>query len=386
MSRAVWFATGTGVLAGLVACGGEDLSRVLPSVEVQDGVEIATLAALPDFSDPAYQWTFRVLESIPTVTANDERPLVFDARSLLPLPDGSLLIHDHTAAVPLVQVGPSRRSPIRRIGRSGEGPGEMGPWLTLAAREAGFVVFDGSNRQLHAFSRDGQATGSTRLELSSTGSGAQAAAGGFLLNLLRRGDDEWHRELAWVDPLTGRDEFVARLPTPSARAEPGRIQSGRVLWRVVGDAVVAMWSDRPVVTVYSMRGTRLRELRLPLERRQLTKRDIQEQIEHYGGIARSLEPGPAALTNELYAVGDTVFGLFTSALWRSADDPAFPAGQIWWRLFSVGGEYVGVVRIPDGFRALGASERGLWARVLDESGYPIIQELEIVRSGQDSST
>ncbi|MCP5116843.1 MAG: hypothetical protein GY953_38955, partial [bacterium] len=228
--------------------------------------------------------------------------------------------------------------------------------------------------------------GSEALDLSSfAGKGLAVRGRGFLLESLRVNEDEWHRELDRVDVSTGAIEFAARLPEPPPYGEPGRIQRGRVLWTALEGQIVAMWSDRARVEVYDGTGGVVREIRLPMTRRTLTERDIQQQVEHYGGIARTLEPGTAALTNELYTVNDTVFGMFTSELWKSAEDPPLPVGAIWWRLFSVRGEYLGVVQLPEDFRPLGRSESGLWARVLDDTGYPLIQELELVRREMDGN-
>ena len=84
--------TVAGVVAGLPACGDRDHGRILPEVDIVGGVEVATLRSIPDFRDPDFRWAFQVLREIPTVRPEDEIPLVFDPRSLLPLRDGTLLV------------------------------------------------------------------------------------------------------------------------------------------------------------------------------------------------------------------------------------------------------------------------------------------------------
>jgi hypothetical protein len=172
-----------------------------------------------------------------------------------------------------------------------------------------------------------------------------------------------------------------RLPEPQPGAELGSIQKGRALWAVLPRAVVAMWSTVSSVEVHDSAGRLIRTIRLPLTRRVLTERDIAVQVKRYGSMARGLEPGPAALTNMLYAVNDSVFGMLMSGLWGAAEDPPLPDGSKFWRLFSVTGEYLGVVRQPDGFRYLGRGDGTLWARVLDENAEPVIVEFELARGG-----
>ena len=93
-----------------------------------------------------------------------------------------------------------------------------------------------------------------------------------------------------------------------------------------------------------------------------------------------LAVGPFAITNGLFAVDDSIFGMYQSRVWRAAEDPAPPEDQTIWRLISVTGEYMGFLRLPDGFWLLaGGSEGVLWASVLDENAVPVIQELALER-------
>lgn len=155
-----------------------------------------------------------------------------------------------------------------------------------------------------------------------------------------------------------------------------------MIWTVLDRAIVAMWSARPEVVVYSPTGPTERKLRLPLSQHHLTEGDIERQVSLYGAIAARQRPGPTSLTNELYAVNDTIFGMLLSGSRRAAEDPVLPDAEIWWRMFTVGGEYVGVLQPPgdyQDFRILFSGSGTVWARALDPRGYPVLQELALVR-------
>lgn len=369
-----------GLLLGslvLMACA-EGTSRVQPHVEDVAGVEIAVLPPLPDLLDARYLWTFRPVRAIQTVRENGE-PIVFDPRGILELSDGRLLVHDPSADQVFAIFDSTGSSVLQRFGRSGQGPDEIGSWISFRESRGRIAVLDPRNRQLHEFSPAGDAQESAPVRLSGGGGKSQPAPGpdGFLAELIQTDDQAWHRELVRT-VKDGPPASLARLPEPSPQAEPGRIQQGRVIWSVVGEHIVAMWSARPRITVYDAHGTVVRQIDLPLTRREITERDIADQVAFHGGIARSLRPGPAALTNEVYTLGDSIFGLYTAELWKANEDPDLEIGRVWWRLFSVRGEYVGVVALPVEFWPLGPTARGVWGRVLNERGEPVIQELELV--------
>lgn len=366
-----------------VACDGGG-ARILPSVERSDDLDVATLADLPAALDPEYLWSYRVLREVPTVSGDDAEPLVFEPAQVLPLSSGELLVFDPTADHPLVLVDPESATARARFGRSGQGPGELGPVLTLAEVDDLLLVLDMGNRQLHRFSRSGVHLSSERVVMSGHAGKALLAPGGegFLVEGFRSSDAEWHRVLERVAIDSGNAAYLLRLPDPSPDAEPGRTQQGRVIWTVLDGAIVAMWSARPEVVVYAPTGQTELKLRLPLSQLHLTEGDIQRQVSLYGPIAARQRPGPTSLTNELYAVNDTIFGMLLSGTRRAAEDPVLPDGEIWWRMFTVRGEYVGVLRPPgdyQDFRVLFSGNGRVWARAFDPRGYPVLQELALVR-------
>jgi hypothetical protein len=253
-------------------------------------------------------------------------------------------------------------------------------------REDGFEVLDGENGQVHRYDLAGRWLASERVTMAGWPVAASIApnARGFLLQILMGEAGAWWHELVGVSPGSQTVSSFARLPTPSRDAEPGYLQKGRPLWAVVGRSVVTMWSDRPSIEVHDQDGMVRRRIELPLTRRDLTERDVAHQVARVGALASSLRPGSAALTNMLYPLSDTVFGMFVSNLWRAEEDPVLPEEAIYWRLLTLHGEYLGFVRQPADFRFLGLGSGSIWARLLDERLEPRLVEFELVNT-EDSS-
>lgn len=371
------------ILAATTTAGCDPASegRVLPQVTERSGVEHAVHRDLPPLLDPSHAWALRAVRTVPTSAGGE--PTIFDAAAVLPLPDGSILVHDPMADRPLVHLAPGGGGVLRRFGARGKGPGELGPrvLLSLASEGGEYRVYDPANQQVHSYDTDGDWIGSRRMELDGWALELQAApGGGALLQTLQRSPDGWWNELHVLDGDAAPATEFMTLPTPAPGSEPGSIQKGRVLWASFPGGVVSMWSSLPRFEVHDSAGRLARVVDLPFEARDLTDRDIAIQIERVGALASRLEPGPAALTNMLYPVNDTVVGMFVSSLWGAEGDPELPAEAILWRLFSLRGEYLGWVEQPEDFRFLGPGRGTMWARILDANAEPVIVELELVRA------
>lgn len=368
-------------VALLVGCDGSAEERVLATLSSVDGTEVARLTNMPMTFDPSLEWVLTPRRDIRS--GSPDRPLLYDPSHLLPLRDGTLLIYDPAAPAPLAIIDPATDRLVRRFGRRGQGPGEIGGRVSLGQSDRdGFEILDGGNRQVHRYGPDGEWLHSEPIEVGGWPIDAGRAPDdtGFLLQLLVSEERAWWNELVRVamdEPSVVR---FGRLPPPSADAEPGRLQRGRALWTVTGRHVVSMWSDRPTIEIHDAQGTLERRIELPLSRRTLTESDVAREIARFGAMAANLRPGSAALTNMLYPVSDTVFGMFTSNLWGSAEDPPIPEDVVYWRLFTLRGEYLGFLRQPDDFRFLGNGSGTLWARLLDERLEPRLIELELVRA------
>lgn len=368
-------------VTAVIGCEPASEGRVLPQVTERGGVEYAVHQYLPTLLDPAHAWALRAVRTIPTSSGGE--PAIFDAVAVLPLPDGSILVHDPMADRPLVQIEPATGAVLRRFGVGGKGPGELGPrvLLTLAAGGDEYRVYDPANQQVHSFAGKGDWIGSRRLELDGWALELQAApGGGALLQTLQRSPESWWNELHLLDEdAESASEFMT-LPAPARGSAPGKIQKGRVLWASFPSGVVSMWSTTPQMEVHDVTGRLSRVVNLPLEVRNLTDQDIALQVKRVGALASRLEPGPAALTNMLYPVNDTIVGMVVSSLWRAEGDPELSAETILWRLFSLTGEYLGWVEQPADFRFLGSGHGTIWARILDARAEPLILELALVRA------
>lgn len=364
-------------LLGLLACGA-DRDRFEPSTEDVGGVEVAFVPPLPDPLDRDWKWEFEVVREVPTV-GSDGQPIVYDPGYVVTLRRSDLFILDESGDRPLVILDPEAPDSFVAFGSRGRGPGELGSGLRLGELSDGtLTVFDRSNRQLHLFSGDGTWIRSHRVRLEVPGDGFQIPnRDSYAISVYRQIDGIWGWELLELDARGG--EIAPLLPPqrPSEEIRPGPIQRGRQLWARSPHSFLTMFSTQATVRVYDHVGQIVRRIELPMTQRILSEGDITEQIRLHGNIARRLEVGPAALTNMLYVPGDSIFALFLSNLWRAAEDPSLPAGQIYWRLFTEGGRYLGVLEIPENFRYLNRGRGTTWARVFDDDLNPVIQELRV---------
>ena len=368
-------------VTSLVAC--ETDARILPEITERDGHTVATLPSVPPPDDASYLWELRVVREVATAPSPDVEPSVYIPTIVLPLSTGELVVHDDVSEGRLVVLDPDDGRVLARFGRSGSGPGELGPSLYLSEGPGGeIVVLDRVNRQHHRFERDGTWLGSDPAAREGGGGRVMRhpTRPGYLLSVYQESGESWHRSLIHWSPGAS-SEHLLRLPEPAADARPGGIQQGRPLWTVVGDDLVTMWSSRPVVLVHGPEGRLRREIVLPWSVRELTEREVQEQAERVGALASILSSGRIALTNEFYTVNDSVFGMFQSSMWRPAGDPPIPVGARIWRLFSTSGAYLGALELPDDFLPLGLAAGTLWVRVLDDMAVPVLQEVEVVPKG-----
>jgi hypothetical protein len=369
-----------GVLA--VACSGPEAeSGFEPTVEVVDGVEIATLPPLPDLLDPDHFWQTETLLEVRTVMPGADEPLLFDPASLVVLSDGALFVHDPSAGRPLVVVDPSTGSVEARFGRKGQGPNELQNILELAEAEDGsLAVFDYGNRRVHRYTRDGSELGEHPVDaLLVNGEVMRAPDGQSFLAETMRSSEFYYHDLYRVDFDTGEAERLLSLPDLPA-GEEYTWQSGRALWTALAGGVVGMWGGTTEFSRYAEDGSVRRRVRLPLSKRRLTDDDIADIARDAPRAAQSLEPGPMGLTNYLFPVNDSLFGMLTGGMWRAAGDPELPAGVQLWRLFDPDGRYVGVMN-SEAVLGRGDGET-FWIKELDEHFYPIMREVRLVPGGE----
>lgn len=372
------------VLSALLAC---DRAGSRPRVSTTDsaGVEIATLETLPSLLDSTYMWRVEVNRELHTQGGGpDAEPVIYNPDGIVPLRDGRILVTDPLADRPLALADMDRGAVVARLGQRGQGPSELSGSLVAWEDGEGFLWAMGRrNRRVHRYSPDGSLQSSRQIE----------RRGLLLRALVRPGTDEVYVELfipprrqptaatiARVDVDSGlvQDRLVD-LPNDPAPGPGPTIQPGRSLWTALQSGVVTARSDLPSFRYYSYEGELIREIRLPLSKRELTQADIRRAKDQLGGFARFFVPGPIAITNGLYAVDDSLFGMYQSSIWRAAEDPRLPPGRSVLRLVSVTGEYMGVLWLPREFRLLGSGQGVLWGTVPDVHGVPIIQELTLTR-------
>lgn len=368
----------------VAGCGPSGVERVLPDVATVDGVEEARLPAVPDAYSSEHQWMFGAERVVPTDGPEFDEPLIFDPRTALALRDGNLLVHDPSADRPLVLVDPASGRAVIRFGRAGQGPGEVGPYLTFGESASGaLLAVDFVNRQVHRWDRTGSWVGSQRLEFEGrvTTSAWISDAEVFIVEHVTVGADRLRHEFRLVAPVNGEQRLYGSLSEGLASTLPGGPQMGRLIWQRLGDRVVATRSDQPVFEVLED-GALTRRISLPWSRYTVTEADADALAALYGPEYPRFRTGPTGLFNDLVAVEDSIFAVYQTTVWRAAEDVSYAPGEAWWRLFTTRGEYLGAVPLPDGFRVLGQGLHGtIWVRVLDGNGVPELRELRLMRAG-----
>lgn len=354
----------------------EPIVRTVTPVVVRDGdTEIATLGQLPHLLDEDYRWSIELRHEFHGT--DPVEPLVLDPRASTVLGDSLLILHDPASDTALSAITLAS-SELFRFGRSGRGPGELGPVIALGAIPGGgFAAFDVVNRRVERFDATLQQLGGVPVELPTMSGKALPSPGRrsfFVESLLVTGQTDWTREAVEVDAISGAVGVRVPLPVPGPGVRIGTLQEGRTLWTIVGETLVSMSSDKPQVLVHDLMGRHVRTIVLPLGRREVTSAELNRLRDAHGGIANRIDTGPIALTNELYPVNDSVFAIYVSDLWRSAQDPELPPRETWWRLFTTRGAFLGAVNVPEGFRPLSAGG-GMWARLVDHVGFPVVAEV-----------
>jgi len=372
--RFAWVGSAVAVLA----CGGEsDVLRLDPEVRVENGVEIAEMPEWPSPLDADFRWTLRPRVTIPA--GDESNPTFFDLYQVLQLSDTRLVALDSHADAPILVVDIPSGDVVHRLGKTGQGPGELGGGsIVVALNDTSFAMFDPSNRQRHEFAGGRQLPSEPwRPDFVPSGGTYLEGSGIIARTVLERGD-QWNFGYVLLDDEGTRLGPFAALPKRPPDAPLGTIHRGRSLSATLRRELVAMWSATPTVEIHGDGGRLLRRIDLPVTNRTVSAQDLDDWM-----TAFQFEPGPLAVTNEMQALNDTVFGLFTSRLWRTAEDPTLPADLVLWRLITSRGRYLGTVERPRDFRFLGLGHGTIWARVLDqETLLPSLVELELVPPAQ----
>jgi len=375
MRQRIMLALGT-FLACIAACESDPDTGFIKEVRSEGGVEVVGLHPLPRPLDPAHRW---ILEPVRTVSPGPEEALLFyDLRAVLPLGTSRLVVHDPLSDAPLKILDLATESLAASFGRTGQGPGELDDFLILMKGPgAGFSALDIVNRQVHRFTETGEQLESLpfRPGMGVAGGAAMPGTGALLVVY----PDNSGAKLASFDVDGNVVSMMGELPVRPPGVELGTLHRGRPMWTAIPSASITMFSAAPIVELHLADGTS-RRLELPLTQRRITSGEIEQRMAQYPAFASSLEPGPAALTNFIYPVADSVFGLLLSDLWRAEEDVGLPRDSIYWRLFSTNGEYLGVTGQPDGYRFLGLGDGTLWARTLNDVGQPALAELRLTQA------
>lgn len=351
-----------------------------------DGVEVATVDRLPRLTSRDWFWGTEVELEISTQPGGPlEEPTVYNPTDLILLSADSLLVVDGQGDLHFAILDTKTGEPLSRFGRRGEGPEEISQVGAVWIRDDGEVaVFDPMGPRVSIFSRSGQLqeTGLAQFVAYQV-SLAQPGQPGPLVQRITWPEDQppyfsLHRLLKGE---SGDDwDYVPRqLALLPSRSEGDGFQDGRPMWTATRGGIIVGRSDQAMFQVLDPNGDPIRRIVLPLSRRELRQREIDEQMRRLGVTQLALEPGQIGISNALYAFGDSIFGMYQSRLWRAAEDPELSEEQRLWRLVSITGEYMGVFERSAGFEPLWFDSDGMvWGVAEDSVGTPVIQKRRLV--------
>lgn len=331
------------------------------------GIPVYELADVPDWDEPRFLVELELERSIPTGSeAAGSPPLLYDPQRFTRLRDGTLVVLDG-GDPRLAVVSPERDSVVARFARTGQGPGEI--WsagsILWPGEGRSFWILDGGNSRLSRFSLDGRLLDEARVELP--------GAGGLVT--LRPGTHEpffWRVFLSAVGPGASLSDSVVRFDPATRRGAPiapmpprhplrtmntspvTLFVPGGTFTPVASGGVVVGRTDLPRLWHYSDEGALLGIVVLPLEPRPLPGSAkpaiLQEVAAEFPPAARwSLDVDQFEMWDHMWPIGDSLVAL-EHTRWSTPDgEEQIPPHVRVWRLISVTGRYVGVVRLPDGF-------------------------------------
>ncbi len=346
-----------GVLTGCETGGGE-----APSVSEEDGVEAVRHTRLADYERPVF-----AVEQLVVIGAENGPPehLFGDVAGLDVMADGTIAVLDGHAAE--VRTFAPDGSFIRRIGRRGDGPGELSGEASLAlvaVTPESFVVPDIMGQSINRYSLAGEVMGSRHFDIQQTYIPEwRAASDGMPVVRISAGGAE---VVARYD-LQSDEELEDTLAVLTPPAEPGEPNGRQPLWQnhpvwsfTEPGVVAAGWMFSPEFTVHAD-GAPLRTVSWDHEERSLTP-DEQDEIlrivirgmgmddaevpEGFGDQFRVPDRLPAMADIE---AGDDLVLVQRVRPVAKMDRRviytfrAAGFGARFWDAFSLGGEYLGVL-------------------------------------------
>lgn len=357
------------VTACLANCGPETSGYRLVPVTVGDsaGIAVHSVADLPAWDVPEYQWRLDLDRTIPTEGPNPgDPPVLYGPQGYARLPDGTLVVLD--SGDPRIAVIPPSNPGVRtRFGATGQGPGEIWSQNTVIwPAGEGIWVLDPGNQRLSRFDLDGTLEEEEPIEIG--------GMGGFATQNPRTGEPYMMKiffedfdartlvdSVGHLETTEGRVRFIAAMP-PRVEARrtstsPVALFSPKGWYAPIGaGGVVTGRSDGARFHYYADDGTLVRIIAAPMEQTPIQKSEEPAILqEFYGELRPSPTLGRAQIADAypvwdiLWPFNDSIFAVQQSYGSTPAGEPRIPRGQIVWRLFTVTGHYAGAVVFPPAF-------------------------------------
>lgn len=363
---------------------------------------------------PAARWAL-VPEA--RIGAVDGPAALSEVRNLAVGADGTLYVSQ--LAERTVRVFDASGRPVRRLGRSGRGPGEFSNPGRLALRGDTLWVSDFALRRVSAFStRDGRflhdhtLPGWTHEGAGTPVRSAVPVAGGALVGspasaMTRVANGEITAEpLLRMEPPSLRPEVVSWLSTRNrvlyAQLAPGRVMAGpqlvsdAPLWDVSADGggilvverTAASSADSAAFTVTRSRpdGTPQWRHRYRYAPRPFPRGFDRTLIDRYLGNARpgavpDREAAERGIRRAMYLppyrppVTALVPGR-DGTVWLRREEPD-PGASAVWNVLDESGRVLAIATVPPGVEVLAADRRHVWGVVHDEMDVPFIVRYRI---------
>lgn len=314
------------------------------------------------------------------------------------LSNGGLVVGDITTSE--VTIFDSEGQFTHRFGGQGEGPGELRDFSSvytcegdtiIAADQAAYNLFDSEGRFIR---RLAMVDGRTRMPLSVFLRSGDCRRFVVIDDPYRARDPEGpegltHWDLAWTDEsFIGRDT-VARVPDRHiyryggffTRSVPWTTRVLPIL--LTGDDLLYGYSLRAELRIVAPGGELKRILRWhatpdPITAEERQRWNEEQEVGLESGVRIQLSDLPWLPEHKPFF--DLLLADDEGNIWVRAFPPTDPAPERW-TVLSAAGRWLGVVRMPDGFRLSQVARGRVYGIHRDELGVPTVRVHRLDRGG-----
>jgi len=358
-SRLLLFAT---VGVALSGCSGSDSDPSRFAVRDSAGIQIVSNFMAGGWSEEDAP---RLVEELRIGTVDGEESYQFGMLASLDVDDdGNIYVLDYQARE--VKAFDANGQFIRRMGRPGSGPGELGMSLFLLVMGDSVAVMDSGNRRLQWFGPDGVQAGNSPLPLGSLGLNILPGTDQLIVQYRNLSGTSVEAALLPSDNLVRYtrlgevlDTILALPPNETVRIENGsrifpQVGGATPLWGVTHGHILIARSTEMRIEMRSPEGNLSRIFTLdapPVPISDERRERLVSTMENAMGALRNL-PGMSVGEVEVNPYLPMITYLFEGprgTIWvasQKADAEGNPSGMNWY-LFDSEGRFLGTLDIGD---------------------------------------